>query len=139
MRGFHGQDFFLHSGYPALVELEGVFYATVEHAFSAYRVDDIVARAEIRNAQSYQRAAILGRRFQARDPRDCEDAWRALTRQKFTIYEALGSRLVGTGRTTLVHEDPHDLYYGTWGGVGENRAGLYLMQLRSELRKLLVG
>ena len=137
MRGFHGQHFFLHSGYPALVEWNGVFYKTVEHAFSVSRTNDDDAIARIRAASTHQEAAILGRMFQARSPAEMEHVWQRLTRQKFTLHEDLGVRLANTGRQLLVHEDPHDLFFGTWNGVGHNRAGKFLMELRTEIRNSL--
>lgn len=134
MLGFQGDEFFLHNGYPALVEYEGVFYPTVEHAFAASGTSDVNARAEIRHAFDYRMAAALGRRFQETPPKARHATMVSLVRQKLTLYTHLAHRLLQTGKRPLVHEDRNDLYYGTFGGRGENALGKILMDLRREMR-----
>src|SRR5207244_1111272 len=97
-------------------------------------------RDKIRLAPTARKAAELGRTSE-----DLRSDWsesrdsvmlKAL-RIKFTQHEDLKELLLNTGNAELVENSPKDNYWGNAvknGVEGENRLGLLLMQVRSELR-----
>jgi ribA/ribD-fused uncharacterized protein len=63
-----------------------------------------------------------------------DDAMRHVLRAKFTNPD-MRAYLLGTGERELVHWAPWDGYWGTGrDGNGQNKLGVFLMQLRDELR-----
>jgi len=57
-------------------------------------------------------------------------------RAKFRQHPDLGRRLLGTGERALVEHTADDSYWGDGvDGIGKNRLGALLMQVRSELRE----
>ena len=138
---FKGQYRFLSNFYPVEVELDGIVYQSVEHAYQAAKTTDPVKRAEIAIAETAARAKKLGQRL-ARRP-DWETVrlptMEALLRQKFAVPEN-AALLVATGRADLVEGNFwHDQFWGTCTcakhkGLGENHLGDLLMTIRAELQ-----
>lgn len=62
-----------------------------------------------------------------------EEVMRAL-REKFAQNPALRAQLLRTAPSLLQEASPHDVYWGVGpSGTGQNRLGVLLMQLRSDL------
>jgi ribA/ribD-fused uncharacterized protein len=133
---------FLSNFYPAPVEMDGLEFPTVEHAFQAAKTFDPEKRAAFQKAVTPAGAKQMGRRVQRRE--DWFDVslsiLEALVRQKFTRYPELARKLKATGDAPLIEGNTwNDRFYGcvwdkkqeTW--VGENHLGKILMKIRDEL------
>ncbi len=141
---FRGDYAFLSNFYDAVVELDGVDYPTVEHAFQAAKTHDFDQRRTIRKAETPGAAKRLGRRLKRRD--DWFDVslqiMESLVRQKFTRYPELGDQLRATGDAPLIEGNTwNDRFYGAvWNStsnewLGENHLGRILMKVRAELQE----
>ncbi|MBD5634850.1 MAG: NADAR family protein [Candidatus Eremiobacteraeota bacterium] len=127
---------FLSNHYALPIRFDDALWPTVEHAFQAQRTLDATERDTIRRADSPGKAKRLARGFAHRDDWDSvkEDVMLALLRIKFADPE-MRMLMIETGDRGLVEGNrPGDAYWGRSGGVGCNRLGQLLMQVRDELR-----
>jgi ribA/ribD-fused uncharacterized protein len=137
IREFEGAFRFLSNFWPAEVELDGVTYASVEHAYQAAKVADPAVRAQI-GAMTPGAAKRFVRRFPL--PHDWATAlvplMGRLVRDKFTRHAELAAQLCATGERPL--EEGNRWGDSFWGvdlrtGQGDNRLGGILMRVRAEL------
>lgn len=132
---FQGEYRWLSNFWPTQVRLEGVFYPSVEHAYQAAKTHPS-QRAVFRTCTAGQ-AKRLGRAVQMRP--DWEQlkvpTMRSLIEDKFSPGSELGTRLVATGRRTLI-EGNHwgDVFWGVCRGRGRNMLGQLLMERRTFLQ-----
>ncbi len=132
---FTGPHRFLSNFHPAVVELDGVAYSTVEHGYQAAKTTDWSARERIRIAPSAGVAKRLGSKVRLR--RGWDEVRLAvmadLLHQKF-CDPVLGSALLASGEAYLVEGNTWgDRFWGVVDGEGDNHLGLLLMQVRSDL------
>lgn len=120
---------------PIIDEREGILYPTVEHAYQAYKTDDLSVRKEIANTMLAGQAKNLGQLIPLPDDWDQQKVkviskW---LKKKFEI-PSLRYLLIATGDATLI-EGNHwgDTFWGVCNDVGENMLGRMLMQLRHNL------
>lgn len=123
------------------VELDGLYYPTVEHFFQAAKfteTDPLHAEA-IRGARKPRDAANMGRdrghplRSDWESVKD--DIMRRGVRCKFRTHPEIRELLLATGDEELVERSPVDYYWGCGeNGTGLNRLGAILMEVRAELR-----
>lgn len=141
IREFRGAFRFLSNYYQAPIVVNGVRYPTNEHAFAAFKTHDEAARRRIAGLATPGEAKRAGRAVVLRS--DWEqikgDIMLALVRAKFKQHPDLAAKLLATGEVNLVEGNTWN--DRVWGvdlktGVGENRLGKTLMQVRSELRTL---
>lgn len=132
---FTGPCRFLSNFYPHPVELDGVMYPTVEHAYQAAKTFDVRQRHEIRNAASPAMAKRIGSRVLLREDWETVklEVMKALLRQKFTEKNQRGRLLDTVGRDLIEGNWWGDRYWGVCRGVGENHLGKLLMEIRAEL------
>lgn len=138
---FDGEFAFLSNFYESPCEFEGMVYPTVEHAFQAAKTLDQLERIEIAAARTPGQAKRMGRRVQLREDWEAvkTDVMRKCLQSKFK-NPFLKDLLLATGDATLIEGTTwHDRCWGvcycpTCKGVGENRLGKLLMELREELR-----
>lgn len=64
-----------------------------------------------------------------------EAPMRKALRAKFTQHKDLAAMLEATGNAEIIENSPRDEYWGQFGGIGKNRLGFLLMELRQELRE----
>jgi hypothetical protein len=136
--GFDGPHAFLSNFAPSPIEYEGVAYPTVEHAFAACKTFDRQKRLEIARAATPGQAKRLGQAVPLRPDWEAvkTDVMLALVRLKFEAHPALLRQLIATGSAELVEANHwHDRVWGVdrATGVGENRLGIILMIVRTEL------
>lgn len=138
---FQGKYRFLSNFYrlPGLgVELDGLYYPTVEHAFVAAKTLDEKLRAKARACKTPGEAKRLGRTFKLRDGWDDiqTSIMLDLVRQKFDGRDpVLRAALVQTGEEELVEGNTWgDRFWGVCSGVGQNNLGKILMKVRTEIR-----
>lgn len=136
---FSGRYRFLSNFWYQDVQLDGVTYATVEHAYQAAKTLDPSIRQLVRMAGSPGQAKRMGNRIILRP------AWDAvklvvmldLVRQKFQNSLLLTMELRNTFDASLI-EGNHwgDTFWGVCNGKGENNLGKILERVRAELPKV---
>ena len=122
---------------------EGVLklWPSVEHYFQAAKFpSDVAYREKIRTAPTPEKAKLLGgNRAKKIDPQwdsKREDVMRKALYAKFSQNEQLRRLLLSTGNRDLIEDNPTDSYWGRGNdGLGKNRLGMLLMELRTRLRK----
>lgn len=132
---FIGPNRFLSNFYPAEVAMGGLEFSTVEHAYQAMKTLDQQARYAIKLQKFPSAAKRMGRVVKIRADWDQvkDEIMLELLRQKFKHIQ-LRERLLATGREELIEGNTWgDTYWGVCRGVGENRLGKLLMQVRTEL------
>ena len=136
---FDGNYWFLSNFYSIGIELDGVVYPSVEHAYQASKTHDLEWRQTILTARTAGGAKRFGRNIPKEHFRkDWEDVKLGLMegflRQKFAIV-TLHARLLGTGDAELIEgNDWGDQFWGVYKGKGENHLGKLLMKIRIDLR-----
>jgi ribA/ribD-fused uncharacterized protein len=113
-------------------------YPSVEHAFQAAKTLQPPVRQTIRSCATATEAKQLGRSVKLRaDWESVRDAIMLhLLRHKFGARSALRAALKRTTPLTLIEGNTWgDTYWGVCDGVGENKLGKLLMQVRSEIRQ----
>lgn len=134
---FQGEYRFLSNFWPAACEFEGVRYPSSEHAYQAAKSLDPAERSRIAALLTPSEAKKAGRALALRPDWETVkfDVMRACVRSKFALNPDLAQRLLATGDALL--EEGNTWGDKTWGvvdGVGENRLGKILMDVRAELR-----
>ena len=131
---FEGEYRFLSNFYPSRVELDGVDYPTVEHAFQAAKTDVLLIRETIRNNPSPAIAKRIGKTVPLRG--DWEQVklsvMENLLRQKFSV-EPLKSKLLATTGDLVEGNWWGDVYWGVCRGMGQNNLGKLLMKIRENI------
>ncbi|HRJ11310.1 MAG TPA: NADAR family protein, partial [Prosthecobacter sp.] len=117
-----------------------VKWRSVEHCYQAAKYEDASIVKIIHSASSPLAARKAGQNRSLTPRQDWdENKIRVMTeavRAKFTQNRRLREQLLATGDEELVHLSRNDLFWGrTAEGGGENRLGLILMEVRSELRR----
>lgn len=115
------------------VQLDGVIYPTVEHAYQAAKTEDPLKREQIRQADTAVQAKQMGK-FVALRP-DFNDIklqiMEDLLWQKFDTLE-YRRLLLSTVSAELIHFCPWgDVFWGVdRAGLGKNHHGRLLMEIR---------
>ena len=133
--GFEGNRRFLSNFWPVQVELEGIKFPSVEHAYQAAKTLDIEARRQVAMAHTSAEAKKLGRMLKIRDDwtQVKEAVMRDLLIQKFA-QAPFTTRLIETGDSFLEEANTWgDTYWGVYRGEGQNRLGSILMDIRADL------
>lgn len=133
---FDGEYRFLSNFWPAKVVLDGMEYATTEHAYQAAKTLDMNVRKEIQAAKYPNKAKKLGQKVALRE--DWEgvklSVMEDLLRQKFQDPE-LKKALLDTGDAELIEGNFwHDTFWGVCDNKGKNQLGRLLMKIRSEIK-----
>lgn len=133
---FAGRYEFLSNFFPCICYFEGILFPSVENAYQAAKTLDIKEREKFRNV-SAGKAKQMGNRLKLRDDweRVKTDVMLDCLRSKFSFHP-LRDNLLDTGYAYLIEGNHHgDRIWGQVDGVGENRLGRLLMQVREELRQ----
>ncbi len=139
---FRDEYDFLSNFHPSPVEIDGVEYPTVEHAYQAAKTNDPARREKIAAIATPSAAKVAGRRIKR--PANWFDInldiMESLVRQKFTRYPDLADKLLATGDAELIEGNTwNDRFFGrVWDKkkrewVGENKLGQMLMRVREEI------
>lgn len=133
---FSGGYRFLSNFYPCEMDVAGVRYPTLEHAFQAEKTTNMTEREIIRNARTPGQAKALGRKVTLRQDWDeiRVDVMLELLRIKFSD-KVLRAELLATEDALLVEGNHwNDRFWGVCEGKGENWLGKLLMEIRKEIR-----
>jgi ribA/ribD-fused uncharacterized protein len=131
---FIGEYRFLSNFYPSRVELDRVYYPTVEHAFQAAKTLVVETRELIRNNINPAHAKKIGKSCVLRDGWDRMrlGVMENLLRQKFS-QGPLRDKLLATTGDLVEGNWWGDVYWGVCRGIGENHLGKLLMKIRKEV------
>jgi ribA/ribD-fused uncharacterized protein len=136
---FTGDHDFLSNFHPSPIEVDGILYPTVEHAFQAAKTSILEEKQFLAEAATPGSAKRMGRKVQLRS--DWEQVkigiMEDLVRLKFTTHPDLRAKLLATGDAQLVEGNNwNDRFWGVCRGQGQNQLGLILMKVRSELAQM---
>jgi ribA/ribD-fused uncharacterized protein len=128
LSNFHAQPF----------TLDGVRWPSVEHYYQAQKYAGSPAADRIRKAESPLKARKAGQDRSLVPRADWLtaklDVMRRAARAKFEQNRRLQEQLLATGDAELIHQSTSDLFWGrSADGQGENRLGVILMEIRTEL------
>ncbi len=133
---FDGEYFFLSNFSASPFRINYVLFPTMEHYFQANKADNQNDYLHIAYAHAPGEAKRLGRKIQLRPDWEKIKDNVMLTglRKKFEDPE-LRSLLLATGDEELVEGNYWgDTYWGVCNGVGQNKLGKLLMQVREEIK-----
>jgi ribA/ribD-fused uncharacterized protein len=134
MNEFSGKFRFLSNFYPCIVMLDGVAYASVEHAYQAAKTFDLRERWEIRQMPTAGKAKRRGSKVTLRPDWDevKVSIMRDLVRQKFSRPE-LRDQLRAVKGPIVEGNNWGDTFWGVCNGVGTNWLGRILEEVRDEV------
>lgn len=134
---FRGDYAFLSNFYvPAQVTLDGHMYVSVEHAYQAAKTVDEHERRRIREALTPGVAKRMGKKVIMRPDWEeiKETVMLDLCRQKFANNPLRTLLLKTKGQDLVEGNEWGDVFWGVCNGVGENKLGKILMQIRDEIQ-----
>ncbi|MET7715586.1 NADAR family protein [Streptomyces sp. NPDC005407] len=131
----------LRNDYPAPIDLDGVTYPSVTHAYWALSTADPNARAAITGASTPTAAQRLAADASRRDGWEGSrtSVMTGLVRAKYTQHPDLADILLTTVDATLVYDDADSGFWGDNAGRGRNWTGRLLELIRSELHARRAG
>ncbi len=136
---FTGEFRFLSNFHPATIQLDGLIYPSVEHAYQAAKAP-LIRRADVLTL-SAKAAKAWGRSYHRADTRlDWENGRIPVMSRLIDLkfgdrHPDLCQALLNTGDRELVEGNWWgDTFWGKCQGLGENNLGLLLMARRSWLR-----
>ena len=138
IKGFFGPFRFMSNFVLCKVMLDGLEFASTEHAYVAAKTLDIEERKRIAAVETAGQVKRLGRKIKLRS--DWEevkvDVMHDLLIQKFA-QQPFKSQLIATGEAYLEETNTwNDTFWGVCEGVGYNTLGHLLMQVRTDLKEL---
>jgi ribA/ribD-fused uncharacterized protein len=139
---FPNTPFYIYSNfYPSSVNLDGLTFITVEHAYQAAKTEDTTIRSLIMQEPTAARAKRRGNAIKLRENWDYIkfDIMHKLLLQKFAKGTDLANKLKSTRDALMIEGNYwHDLCWGqcfcaTHKWEGSNRLGGMLMAIREDL------
>lgn len=136
INSFSGENFFLSNFYDAPVEYDGIVYQNSEAAFQAQKCGDKADRQKFAYLNPSE-AKHMGRKIPLR--KDWEQVKVALMREivqaKFEQNPKLRELLINTADAYLEEGNTWgDRTWGTVNGIGANKLGKILMEVRDMLK-----
>jgi ribA/ribD-fused uncharacterized protein len=135
---FRGSYDFLSNFYPVDIEMpDGITYPTAEHAFQAYKTEDLAQRKHIASLSTPGKSKSAGRKVSLRDGWNSirVDVMEEVVRRKFWNPD-LAKKLLATGDVQLIEGNTwNDTFWGVCRGKGKNHLGNILMKIRNEKKQ----
>lgn len=131
---FDGEFSWLSNFYPATVLYDNVTYPSVENAYQAAKTNNVKDRYEFETC-SAGRSKKLGRLLIIREDWNYvkNDVMYRLLTQKFRIDE-LRNKLIETNNSEIIEGNNwNDTYWGVCNGIGSNKLGKMIMQIRTNI------
>ncbi len=139
---FKGELFWLSNFYPCEIELDGITYPSLEHAYQAAKTTDPAERAKIAVATIAAYAKRIGTTVTIRpDWNEIKlSMMTGLLMQKFAPKSVLANKLMALRGDIVEGVWWHDLFWGKcWckkhNGEGRNELGKALMLIRDALNE----
>lgn len=134
---FVGDYAFLSNFFPSTIIVGGRKYATVEHAYQAFKTSEDSEHETVRNAPTPAIAKKLGRSVTLREEMK-SDVGRIKLMQKLVRLKfenpILRELLLATDNAELIEGNLwNDKFWGVCRGTGENWLGKILMEVRNEI------
>ena len=122
------------------IEVDGKFWATVEHYFQAQKFTDSAYQEKIFRALTAKNALSLGhtRNIPLRENwEDIKDeVMYFAVKKKFSTHQKIREKLLATFPEDIIESSPYDYYWGCGqDGTGQNKLGKILMRVREQLLK----
>jgi GTP cyclohydrolase II len=119
--------------------VDGIIWDTVEHYYQANKFADIVLQNRIRQAASPTLAKSLAKENKSKQIENWdiqkENVMLKALSAKFSQHPELRELLTQTGQRRIVEFTSSDMYWGeSKDGVGKNRLGQLLMEIRSNFQ-----
>lgn len=133
IESFSGEYRFLSNFWYSDVEMDGVMWPTIEHAFQAAKTEIPSEQREILRTNTPGTAKALGRAVTLRDGWDGIKlmVMANLVYKKFSTDEELRAKLIATGDAELIEGNNWgDKFWGVCDGEGLNHLGKVLMHVR---------
>jgi ribA/ribD-fused uncharacterized protein len=121
--------------------IDGIKYRTIEHYYQLQKISNTENEENIRKYAMHDDVGSIMRYCKTVKIRSDWDEYRIEVmrrglRAKFFENELLKALLLSTGTLKLVDIKPNDGFWGSGiGGLGKNKLGELLMELRAELRR----
>ena len=134
---FEGEYRFLSNFYTVPITHNGKIYPTSEHLYQALKTADVHEQERIRSCPNPGAAKKEGKNITIRKDWDevKEYVMREILKLKFEQNPEVAQKLLSTGNAELIEGNWwHDYYWGMCDGLGQNKLGELLMELREELR-----
>lgn len=138
---FRGSLAYLSNFHPAPVVMDKIYYPTAEHAFVAFKTNDMTIRKQIADLPTPGAAKRFGRSVVLVEQWDGVKiaCMRNVLRAKFTQNPGLGRQLMREDPTNLVERNNwHDNFWGICEcakcGAGKNMLGTLLFELQRSLK-----
>ena len=133
---FNGEYAFLSNYSASPFRINYVLFPTMEHYFQANKADNQNDYLHIAYAPTPGEAKRLGRKIQLRpDWEEIKDNVMLTGLHKKFADTELRSLLLATGDEELIEGNYWgDTYWGVCNGVGQNKLGKLLMQVREEIK-----
>ncbi len=135
--GFFGEWRFLSNFWPCKFTWQGKVWDSTEHAYQAYKSEDIHVQERIRLLPTPGATKRAGKTVKLRPdwPTYKLELMTKIVYQKFKQNKDLAAKLLATEDAYLEETNTWgDVYWGVCNGVGENNLGLVLMEVRNVLR-----
>ena len=135
--GFFREYRFLSNFWQAPVEVDGVTYASSEHAYMAQKTNVPEEKAHLATSITSAEARAYGQKVTLRPDWDDVriDMMHKVVLAKFSQNPSLKAKLLATGGKYLEETGYWgDTFWGVCKGVGENHLGNILMKVRNELK-----
>ena len=140
--GFFGEHRWLSNFAPVEVELDWVVYPSVEHAYQAAKIQDFDQRIAFLSAtkdspKSAKKLGATGKQLRPDWQYVKEQVMLDLLMQKFAS-EPYMQKLLETGDCYIEETNMwKDTFWGVCNGVGENKLGRMIMDIRKDLRHII--
>jgi len=120
------------------IEIDGIWWKTVEHYFQTQKFNDSEYRDKIRGSHTAKQAAELGRSRKVPIRPDWEMVKDRIMEEavlaKFQTHNSLKEMLLSTGVQDIVENAPGDYYWGAGkDGTGLNKLGKILVKVRARI------
>ena len=135
------QPYYKLSNFSAyVIEMNDVWWSTVEHYYQAMKYTDFEYIEKIRRSKTPKEAGILGRSRNQVIKENWEsiknDIMYEVVLKKFNTHIMLKDILIATGVAELAENSPFDYYWGTGAdGSGINMLGKIFMRVRELLKQ----
>lgn len=137
INNFHdGKHDFLSNFYDSKIVYNGIEYPTAEHAYQAQKSGNNKIQRIFAYLKSPNDAKLLGRAIKIReDWEQIKDlVMFNIVFAKFNQNPELAAKLYNTNNRELIEGNHwNDVYWGVCNGIGENKLGKILMQIRNQL------